>query len=114
MSDKQTYDRRIFIDRFMHDGNLNYSDACRIYDIMCQTVSDAITSGNKVTFGRVGALKPTWRAPREVRMHFRVKPGKTIEKGVHRTFYMDGRLDYRFKLYKQFVSTHKLNWFATL
>jgi hypothetical protein len=107
--DKATYDRRAFVCRFMREGGLTYSQACRLYDVMCRTFEEAIVTGNKVTVGRVGAIVPFWRPPREFQMHFR-KKGTKIEKGIHRTYYMDGRFDFKFRLYRRFLETRRLQW----
>jgi hypothetical protein len=42
-------------------------------------------------------------------MHFR-KKGKKIERGIHRTYYMDGRFDFKFRLYRRFLETRRLQW----
>ena len=109
--EKSTFDRRIFVDRFMKQGGLTYSQACRQFDIMCGVFGDAIVTGNKLTIGRVGALVPAWRSPREHNMHFRVKKGGVIERGVHRTFFLDGRYEFKFRLYRHFIDAHQLRWF---
>lgn len=104
-----TCDRRTFISRYMKDGGLTYSQACRQYEIMCSVFEEAIITGSKVTIGRVGAIVPRWKPPRDIQMHFR-KRGKHVEKGVHRTFYMDGRYDFKFHLYRRFMATRQLKW----
>jgi hypothetical protein len=96
----------------MKEGGLTYSNACRVYEVMCGVFSDGIVTGNRVTIGRVGALMPVWRPPREIRMHFRVKKGKKVETGVHRTYHMDGRFEFRFRLYKKFIDSTQLTWFT--
>ena len=111
--DQATCDRRAFVSRFMREGGLTYSQACRIYDVMCLTFADAIVTGNKITVGRVGSIVPCWRPPRDIQMHFRRK-GTKIEKGVHRTFFMDGRYDFKFKLYKKFMQTRQLKWLVDM
>jgi hypothetical protein len=93
----------------MREGGLTYSQACRIYDVMCRTFEEAIVTGTKITVGRVGAIVPFWRPPREFQMHFR-KKGKKIERGIHRTYYMDGRFDFKFRLYRRFLETRRLQW----
>ena len=110
--EKSTYDRRAFVNRFMKEGGLTYSDACRIYEVMCGVFNDGIVTGNRVTIGRVGALVPVWRPPRDIKMHFRVRKGRKVEKGIHRQYFMDGRYEYRFRLYKKFIETSQLRWFV--
>ena len=97
----------------MKEGGLTYSQSGRLYEIMCSTFEEAIVTGTKVTVGRVGAIVPRWRPPRDVAMHFR-KRGKTIETGIHRTFYMDGRYDFKFKLYRRFMQTRQLKWLSDM
>ncbi len=112
MSDiTQTVTRREFVARFMRDVGVSYSQACRIYECMCGIVEDGIVSGSKIRIGRVGALTPVWRRPREVKMHFAMKKGKRVVP-AHKTYVMDGRYVYKFKLYREFVDTHTLRWFA--
>ena len=108
--EKATFDRRFFIERFMKEGGLTYSHACRIFDAMCGVFRDGIVTGNRVTIGRVGALMPVWRPPREINMHFQVKKGKKVERGVHRTYFMDGRYEFKFRLYRRFIAQHQLHW----
>ena len=108
--EQSTFDRRVFIDRFMQHGGLTYVQASRLYDVMCQTFEEAIVTGNKVTIGRVGAIVPCWRPSREVQMHFRKKRGGNVERGIHRTFFLDGRFGWKFKLYRRFTETRKLKW----
>lgn len=108
-SEQATCDRREFIRRFMQEGGLTYSQSCKMYEVMCRTVADAVVTGSKITLGRVGAIVPCWRPAREVQMHFRRK-GSKIEKGVHRTFFMDGRYDFKFKLHRRFAETNQMKW----
>jgi hypothetical protein len=110
MKKPETYERRAFIAHFMKEGGLTYSQSCRMYAIMCSVFEEAIITGSKVTIGRVGAIVPCWRPPRDIQMHFRLKRGRKVEKGVHRTFFMDGRFDFKFKLYRRFMETRQLKW----
>ena len=93
----------------MKDGGLTYSQACRLYEVMCGVFEEAIINGCKTTIGRVGAVVPYWRPPRDIQMHFR-RQGGGMERGVHRTFYMDGRYDFKFRLYRRFMETRQLKW----
>ena len=72
---KKTCDRRTFVKNYMAAGGLTYTQACRVYDVMCKTFEEAILNGTKITVGRVGAVVPHWRAPRDVQMHFGTSPG---------------------------------------
>ena len=107
--EQTTYDRRAFVAKFMGDAGLTYSQACRVYETMCAVFEEAIITGSKVTIGRVGAIVPYWRPPRDIQMHFR-KQGKVVETGIHRTFFLDGRYDFKFKLYRKFMETRQLKW----
>ena len=111
--DKATYDRRAFVSRFMKEGGLTFSQSCRMYEVMCRTFEEAIITGSKVTVGRVGAIVPFWRPPRDIQMHFR-KKGRKIERGIHRTYFMDGRFDFKFRLYRRFMETRQLKWLSEM
>jgi hypothetical protein len=114
--ERPTVDRRAFIARFIRDNGLNYSEATRLYETMCRIFEDAIVAGSKVRIGRMGAIVPVWRPGRDIHMHFKVVKGakgggRRIQTGVHRTFYMDGRYDFKFVLYRRFIQTRQLKWF---
>lgn len=108
--DKATFDRRAFVYRFMRDCGLTYSQANQIFETMREVFKDAIVTGNRVTIGGVGALVPVWKPARECNMHFRVKKGRKIEKGVHRTYIMDGRYEFKFRLFQSFIESNQLQW----
>lgn len=101
--------RREFVSRFM-DAGLTYAQAVAAYKTMCSVIEDGIVSGSKVILGSVGALAPVYKPPRDYHMHFRRTKGNKVQRGVHRTFFMDGRFEYRFKLFKAFAQNHKLLW----
>jgi hypothetical protein len=103
--------RRDFVLRFMRECGVSYAKACRIYEAMCHCFEDGIVGGSKVRVGRVGALVPVWQPGRDVHMHFRVLKGRKVERGIHRTYNMDGRFVFKFRLYEQFIQTHHLKWF---
>jgi hypothetical protein len=111
--DAKTFDRRTFIDRYMKEGGLTYSQACRLHTVTCNVFEEAIITGSKVTIGRVGAIVPCWRSPREIQMHFR-RTGQKVEKGVHRTFFMDGRYEFKFRLYRRFLESRNLKWMVDM
>ena len=106
----QIVNRREFIAKFMRDCGVTYSQACRIYESMVSVFEDGVVSGSKIRVGRVGALIPVWRKPREVTMHFRVEKGGRVKK-TRRTYTLDGRFVFKFNLYRRFVDTHNLRWF---
>ena len=97
----------------MRDGGLTYSQACRLYEVMCLSFEEAIITGSKIKLGRVGAIVPRWKQPRDYQMHFR-KNGKRIERGVHRTFFVDGRYEFKFRLYRKFMETRQLKWLTDM
>ena len=43
-------------------------------------------------------------------MHFKRTAGGKVVTGVHRNFFMDGRFEFKFKLYKRFMATRQLKW----
>jgi hypothetical protein len=108
--ERATFDRDAFVERFMKSGGLTYSQARRLYTVMCSVFQDGIVTGSRITIGQVGALVPVWKPPREYNMHFRVKKGRKIERGVHRTFFADGRYAFKFRLYRAFIDSNQLQW----
>lgn len=96
----------------MRECGVTYAQACSVYDCMCRCMADGIVNGCKISFGRVGSIKPVWQPARDVNMHFtKVKGGKVV-RGVHRTYNLDGRYKFSFRLYKRFIDTHRLRWFS--
>lgn len=111
--ESSTCDRRVFVLKFMKEGGLTYTQACHLYDVMCGVFEEAIVTGSKVTIGRIGAIIPCWKPARDYQMHFK-RHGKVVETGVHRTFFMDGRYDFKFKLYRRFMQTRQLKWLVDM
>jgi len=103
--------RREFVVRYMNDYGCTYAQACRIYSVMINVIEEGIIAGNKILFGNIGAVVPVWRPSRDVHMHFRRGKGGKIERGVRRTYHMDGRFGYKLKLYQRFLSSHRMKWF---
>lgn len=103
--------RREFVQRFMRECGVTYAQAVKIYECLCHTIEDAVVSGSKIRFGRVASVVPVWRRSRDVHMHFRKTKGGKVERGIHRTYNMDGRFTYKFVLYKKFLKSHSLKWF---
>lgn len=114
LADNNTIDRRAFVTRFMSEGGLSYTQACRVYETMCRTFEDGIVTGSKVRIGRIGAIVPQWKPGREINMHFKVGKKRAVQRGIHRTFYVDGRFTFKFNLYERFVQTHSLKWFLDM
>ena len=109
-----TIDRRAFVTRFMSENDLSYAQACHVYETMCRMFEDGIVTGSKIRLGKVGAIVPVWKPGREINMHFKVGKNRNIQKGIHRTFYVDGRYTFKFNLYEQFVRTHSLKWYSEM
>lgn len=103
--------RREFIQRFMRDCGVTYAKAVRIYESMCHTLEDGVVNGSKIRMGRVACVTPVWQPPRDIHMHFRRVKGGRVERGVHRTYSLDGRFTYKFVIYKKFLRSHNLKWF---
>jgi nucleoid DNA-binding protein len=110
MRNSDTVTRAAFIKRFMDECGLTYVQACHIYDCMVTVLEDAVVSGGKVNFGRLGCLTPVLMQPRMVTMGFERTADNEVTKR-HRTYFLGRRLNYRFKLYREFVKKHALNWF---
>jgi nucleoid DNA-binding protein len=106
----QTYNRREFITRFMRECGLSYVQASRIYDTMVGVFEDGICSGSKIKIGKVGAIYPVRRPPREVSMNFKMGKGRKTQKARH-VISLGPRITYKFKPYRQFMATRSLNWF---
>jgi len=99
--------RVTFIKRMMQAG-LTYDQALTAYNTLVGTIADGIVNGQKVYLGQVGVLNPTIQPPRTVKMGFeRTAAGV---KNTKREYHLDTRIKYCFRLFKQFVRTHELNW----
>jgi hypothetical protein len=106
--------RREFVQHFMRECGLSYAQAGTVYEAMCRVFEDGIVSGSKISIGRVGCLAPVWLPSREIHMHFKVGKGRKIDRNVHRTYNMDGRFTFKFRLYQQFMARHQLKWFQEM
>ena len=98
----------------MRDIGLSYRQATKVYESMCRVFADGIVNGSKIGIGRVGCLAPVWLESKEIKMHFKVGKGRKIDRNVHRTYYMDGRFTFKFRLHQAFVARHTLKWFSEL
>jgi len=107
----QTITRREFVQRFMRQCGMTYSEACHAYEVMCGAFEHGVVTGSKIRIGRVGALQPVWQKPREITMHFKVTKGRKLVR-TRRRYAMGGRYVFKFDLYRQFVNSHDLRWFA--
>lgn len=109
---RKTVNRKDFIARLMQDTGLTYDEAIQVFECLISVIEDAVVNVETVRFGRVGALVPHVRPPREVQMGFRVGKGRQVTK-VRRIYNLDSRIGFRFRLYRRFMETHQLNWFPT-
>jgi len=99
--------RREFVRRFMHEAGLTFDQACRAYSAMVSIMEDGLVNGHKITFGRVGFLRPVRKPPRDVTMSFKRLPDGGIAK-TKRVFHLDERIDYKFKFCREFARRHQL------
>ena len=100
--------RADFVRRYMTDCGLTYVQACYIFDVMVSIMEDAVVTGTKVNFGRLGTLTPIRKAPRTYTMGFKRIKGATIP--CRRVYEVGSKVDYKFKVYKEFLKKHSLNW----
>lgn len=100
--------RAEFVRRLMSNAGLTYVAACSAYDVLITTLEDAVVNGQRVNFGRLGALKPVVFKSRSVHMGFRRSKDK-VDK-VSRTYFLGRRIRYRFQIYDKFARTHELRW----
>lgn len=109
MAKRAVYDRRNFVEHLMREGDLTYAQATKIFNVVCSVFGEAVVNGARINIGRVGAIVPHWRPPRDVRMHF-TRRGKKVRRGTERTFFMDGRYVFKFNVYRRFLKTRQLRW----
>jgi nucleoid DNA-binding protein len=104
-----TITRREFVTRLMRDTGMTFVEATKAYECMCRVIADGVVSGAKISIGSVGAIVPVWHQPREVTKHFeRAKDNRIVPS--RRTYVLDGRFVYKFRVYNRFMETHILNW----
>lgn len=106
----KTVTRREFIRRWMEECGVTYDVACQLYRTMVLTFEDGVANGDKITIGRLGALVPRWQDTRTVTMGCRRVEGKVLKQ--KQTFILDPRIRYRFKIYREWMTTRHLNWFG--
>lgn len=94
----------------MRECSVTYRQACALYDSMCRAFEDGVVEGSQIRIGRVGTLQPVWRPARAHHMHFVREKGGVVKTGIHRTYHLDGRYHFKFKLYRQFLNTKSLRW----
>jgi hypothetical protein len=108
--ESDTVNRREFVKRWMIECGVTYDVACQIYRSMVSTFEEGVANGHKITIGRLGALLPQWQESRQVTMGFRRTPGKGVVK-QKQVYTLDPRYRFRFKIYKEWMSTRHLNWY---
>lgn len=106
-----TIRRKDFVDRFMRQCNMSFTDACRAFDCMCEVMKDGVVNGAKIRMGKLGVLHPSWSASKEVHMGVRVVKGRRYVRKKH-VYFLSKRLNYRLRIFRKFLETHELNWFA--
>lgn len=104
-----TVDRRAFIRKWMDECGFTYDVACRIYASMVGTFEDGIAGGQKITIGNLGSLTPKISPAREVTKGFDMLPGRKVVP-ARKTYYLDERIRYSFKIYQKWLDTHELKW----
>lgn len=106
--DAKSIGRYAFIKRWMDECGVTYDMATQIYRTMVSTFEDGVANGQKVAIGRLGALIPNWQDSRTVTMGFRRVKGGIIKQ--RQEYYLDPRIKYEFKLYKEWLNNSHLNW----
>lgn len=112
MADQKIITRAEFISQLKESCGLRYVDAAKMYDAMVRIVENGVLRGERINFGKVGALVPHWTAPRTVAKGFDKLPGGRIRR-TKKLFHLDGRVRYRFRMYRAFLRSHELQWFRS-
>lgn len=105
---RETVNRRDFVAKFMRDCGLTYDQALRVYASVVSTIEDGVINESKIGIGRVGALWPVRKAPRDIAMGFKRVNGGKIKK-MKRVFHLDERTRWQFRLFREFEQKHHLN-----
>lgn len=108
---KQIITRAEFIRRYMNDCGLSYLESCKVYETTVSVIEDAVITGTKIGFGKVGAIVPVMMPPRVISMGFVAEKGHQIKK-VKREYNIGSRVKWNFRVYKKFIATHRLRWFS--
>ena len=93
--------RQDFLRKFVQVSGIKFEEAAKVYDGMVELFADAITTGQKVSVGRVLSIKPVKRKARQVNMGFR---------GTKKTIYLSDRITFKVSVYREFLRTHELHW----
>lgn len=97
---RTTVKRKDFLAKYIHGCGLTYDQACRVYACTVSILEDAVTCGTKVNIGHIGAITPRVKAPRKVKMGFKFENGVMVK--AERVFFVDGKTDWSFRLYRAF------------
>jgi nucleoid DNA-binding protein len=103
---KPSVGRKEFIRRFMLDVGLTYEQACRAYTCAMSIIEDGVVAGEKIGLGRIGCLNPIRKPPRDIVMGFMRVGGRMVR--TKRVFHVDERVEFKFRLYEEFVRKHHL------
>jgi len=93
--------RQDFLVKFVKSSGIKYEEAGKVYDAMVELFADAITTGQKISVGRVLSIKPVKRKARPVNMGFR---------GTKKTIYLSDRITFKVSVFREFLRTHELHW----
>lgn len=107
---RDTTDRKKFIRRWIEECGVTYDVASQIYRTMVRTFEDGVANGEKITVGRLGALVPKWQESRTVTMGCRRVRGGVVHE--RREFNLDPRIRYKFKIYREWMTSRHLNWYG--
>jgi hypothetical protein len=107
-NESDTVGRNVFIRRWMNECGVTYDVSCQIYRAMVSTFEDGVANGQKVTIGRLGALVPSWQNSRTATMGFRRVKGGIVRQ--RQEYFLDPRIKYKFKLFKEWIGKSHLNW----
>jgi hypothetical protein len=94
----------------MRDCGVTYVQACRIYDTMVNVVEDGVCAGAAIRFGKVGVIHPVRMPPRTVSQNVRMTKGRKAVPVQH-IYNLGPRIVFKFRLFRQFMASHTLNWF---
>ena len=107
----QTIKRKDFVERFMHQCDMSFSDACRAFECMCDTMKDGVVNGSHIRLGKLGVLRPVWHAPKEVHLGVRQIKGRKYVKQKH-VYFLGKRISYDLRIYRKFIDNHQLHWYS--
>lgn len=98
--------RADFVRRFVTAG-FSYNDAQRAYQVVVQTFEDAILTNSRLAIGSVGALVPSKRPPRVIKMGFeRTKHGCRRRL---REFSYGETVRWKFKVFRKFAKQYSVD-----